>query len=414
MLQPGPPSIACETEPGDSELYAPEPDTLELDATFLKDIRLVNACAPPVAELLERLRQSSSEWRDTVDALTDLIFMVDAQGRVVRTNRTLEHWGLGSVRTVVGTELHALAHPECRDPACYLRRAWRCFRERSELHKPHVVETEDPELGRFLEVTLHRIDHGVGSCANRSFAVVVLRDNTEIHRERLRQWHRDQTQTLETVARGIAHEIGNPLAAMKTSLQVLHGNFDTFDEEKKRLYVERILEGTNRVWSIVEHVLHGRGRQVERLQAICVRDTLRRVHSMFCDQASTQGISLAVSPPAVTAYLLAEPTALDEVLANLLSNAFEACGPSADVAVSVQVEPDAIRLMVKDTGCGISHHNLGKIFQPFFTTKSRGSGIGMTHVAHLMEQMDGRIELESTEGVGTEVILTFRRAGSPP
>ena len=407
MQHPQPPG--GDSNPSDRLPYGCEFDTLELEAQFLSALNLPKS-DPSTNELLNRLRRSSTEWRATVDALDELIFMVDKHGKILRTNRAVEHWGLGSVRKVLMQPFHETVHPDCHDPYCYLKRAWCALAAQDQPSGPRVVETEDRELKRFVEATLHRIvdtESSPESAASRSFAVVVLRDSTEIHRKRMQRWHRDQSETLETVVRGLAHEIGNPLAAMKTSLQVLNGNFDTFDDEKKRLYLRRILEGTDRIWSIVDQVLRQGGRQIGALEAVPAMSTLGRIMDRFADQASTSEVQLKAVKGDTDLILRADPRALDEVLTNLYKNALEACSPGDWIQVELCEEADRGHLVLQDSGCGIEPHDLRKVFQPFFTTKARGSGIGMTHVAHLMQQMGGSIEVDSCPRVGTKVRLTF-------
>lgn len=384
-----------------------EPDTHELEVEHLAALVYENRLGPSTEELLDRLRRSSSEWRATVDALDELIFMVDASGTILRTNRAFELWSLGSVRDTGERHWHDSVHPGCEHEDCYLRRAWRSFRRQELSLHPFVAEAEDAELGKYVEIVLHRIADPSSMEFQRSFAVIVLRDVTEIHRKRLQQWQQDQSEALSSFVRGLAHEIGNPLAAMKTSLQVLSSNFDAFDDAKKKAYLGRLLEGTNRIWSIVDQILHRGGRGIGAVRPVPLHSAATRARDVLVDQAAGRGVDLRTEASApLQGY--ADADAVDEALLNVLQNALEACDPGDLVTIHVRPRGEWAQILVRDTGRGIPRQDLGKIFQPFFTTKTDGSGIGMTHVAHLMHQMGGRIEVDSSEGRGTEVRLSFR------
>ncbi len=388
------------------DLVDPGPQALDLDSRRLEELLLAASLTPAVADLLARFRRSCSEWMATVNVLDELIFMVDDQGLILRANNVLEQWGLGSVESAVNRPLHEWLHPGCDNKHCYLLRGWRSVSESTEAGmKLRGIEVEDPVLERVLEVGWHRIPDLEEEAGGR-FVVVVLRDITDLDRERKRLFQRNQDEVLDYMARGLAHEIGNPLAGVKTSLQVLASHYETFDEKKKQVYLKRILDGTERIWSIVHRVLN-RGASLGRLQKVEAHAAFERLWGIFIDPARAAGVTLKLDDePGL--MLHASSAAVDEVLANLLTNALEACGEGDQVSVTAQSHENEVVVTVQDTGCGISPGDLGRIFQPFFTTKSSGTGIGMARAAFLMRSMGGLIAVDSREGVGTKVFLTFR------
>lgn len=128
---------------------------------------------------IEHIKQ---EWESTADALPQLICLLDATGAVVRTNRIVEQWGLGRVAAVKGRSLHALLHPGCTQPDCYLKRFVEAAHDRLAQGAEAHCQAEDPALGRHLDIRLraHRPRSAAGMPQGETFAVAVVADITEL------------------------------------------------------------------------------------------------------------------------------------------------------------------------------------------------------------------------------------------
>lgn len=360
---------------------------------------------------LERLQRVSSEWAATIDSLVDLVLLIDSRRQVVRANRTLERWGLGSILDVAGRDLHDLIHPSCSEKSCYLLEFWDRVESSSDAYKLIDFQGYDPSLRRRVSLSVQRVVFEGDQSIGEDLVTVVLRDVSDEYADTLLDTRRGELQALTGVVRGLAHELGNPLAAMKTSIQVLIRNFSTFSEEKRRDYLRRMLDGTNRLQGIIDRVLREKSWEAHRREPIRVSDLLRRMSELFSDEMQKRQIQFSIRQQDPELFLQADRTAVDEVLVNVLKNAIEASQPGSPIVVDCLAEGNQIRLCIKDRGRGIDARSLERIFQPFFTTKSRGSGLGLALANRLMEEMGGRIEVESEEGVGTLVALRFRRSG---
>lgn len=354
----------------------------------------------------QQIAIASQEWRATLDALTDLVVLVDRRGRIRRVNRTAEIWGLGALREIPGRPFHEVLHPNCPDGRCYLLERWRRLEEDGELRGLLEQEVEDAHLGLRVRLTARRIE-GVPAAPESPYAVLVLRDVTVHHHRRLALSRRDWLESMSHLVRGLAHEIGNPLAAMKTSVQVLAKNFDQFPREKKESYMLRIVDGANRIQAILDRVLRHQRWKIERRDPVPVRPVCDMVSALFAEDLRERRIDLTIDGADDGVLLLGDATAVEAVLAILVSNAADACREGGRVKISVFQEEREVRIEVHDNGCGIPAQDLERVFQPFFTTKPQGSGVGLSHAHHLMEQMGGRIEIKSAEHQGTLVTLVF-------
>jgi PAS domain-containing protein len=102
--------------------------------------------------LFEIMRQAKQEWEATVDSLPQLICLIDAQGKIIRANRTVERWGLGRVINVRGRALHELLHPNCHARACYLASFWAEASDKLAQDLPAQIRAYDSVLGRDLHI----------------------------------------------------------------------------------------------------------------------------------------------------------------------------------------------------------------------------------------------------------------------
>lgn len=134
-------------------------------------------------EIQAAIARAKQEWECTVDALPQLVCLLDRTGHVVRANRVVEHWGLGEVAAVAGRNMHALLHPACTDPAC----EWRVRVASAWAHLQHgsvpEFELEDELLARTISVDLRRLPSGPnGRVQDKTFAVMVVADVTDLRR----------------------------------------------------------------------------------------------------------------------------------------------------------------------------------------------------------------------------------------
>lgn len=152
-------------------------------------------------QLFTRVERAKQQWEAAVDALPELICVVDQEARVVRANRTVERWHMASVKAVAGRELHELLHPECKH-ACSLHALLMAGTQQATAGAPEDREFYDPWLGRHLRIRLRRVD---GLYTERApYLVVIMQDVSE--RKRMETLLADQMARLEAV-NAISHLI---------------------------------------------------------------------------------------------------------------------------------------------------------------------------------------------------------------
>ena len=132
-------------------------------------------------ETLQLIERAKREWETTVDSLSQLICLLDREGKVVRANRTVTRWGLAQVTKVKGKNFHELLHPDCSNPDCYLTSCWTQAWDKLAQSQPVECEADDEILKRSLHIQIRRISAaqaGERNGAASNFAVVVVNDIT--------------------------------------------------------------------------------------------------------------------------------------------------------------------------------------------------------------------------------------------
>ncbi len=210
------------------------------------------------------------------------------------------------------------------------------------------------------------------------------------------------------MAAGWAHEVRNPLAAITGSIELLKQGLNP-DGTNKRL-MEIVLRGKDQLENFVRNFLM-LARTVpaarEKVDINRIIDEIQEALQIDKDWNDTIKIKKILSGD-VSVY--ANKEQIRQVLNNIINNAVEAMEEGGLLSIGTRVVQTAgkkkyAEIVVSDTGCGIKEEDLNKIFEPFFTKKTRGTGLGLAIVNHLVEGYKGKIEIESTEGKGTRCRL---------
>jgi C4-dicarboxylate-specific signal transduction histidine kinase len=195
------------------------------------------------------------------------------------------------------------------------------------------------------------------------------------------------------LAAGLAHEIGNPLAVLSGYVDVLREPGVPAAERDEAL--ARMARELDRIHIIMRDLLDFSRAPAAAAGAGDVGAALQHVGQLLAPQERFRGVDLEVDLPAALPAVAIETDALTQVLLNLMLNAADAMGGSGRVRVTVEVEEDALILVVDDSGPGIAADVAASIFEPFFTTKAagEGTGLGLAVCDHIVSAGGGGISL---------------------
>lgn len=227
----------------------------------------------------------------------------------------------------------------------------------------------------------------------------------------------EQSQQLASIgqlAAGVAHEINNPLALINETAGYMKDVYSfaqaSIDQDEIMEHIDSILEATERCGTITRQLL-GFVRQFDiKIREIELDRMIDNVLTFHKKEAEYRDIIITTSYPDKPILMKTDSGKLQQILVNLVTNAFHALDDSGCLNISADViESHQVQIVIKDTGCGIPEHNIEKIQEPFFSTKQEdgGSGLGLSITYGLVKKLKGSIHVESTEGVGTVFTISL-------
>jgi signal transduction histidine kinase len=236
-------------------------------------------------------------------------------------------------------------------------------------------------------------------------------------RERTREFVRAaRLAGLGTLAAGVAHEINNPLASIASCAEGLQRRLarDELDAGEAREYLEIIAREAYRAHEITQRLLDFAREGPSERAACDPAKTVEELAMLLRHRMEGRGVHLAVDCKSGL-QVLANVSALKQVLLNLLQNALDASPPGGRVLLSCGRRGDELVLQVEDEGAGIPPEHLERVFDPFFTTKApgKGTGLGLAIVHRIVEDHGGRVEVESRPG-RTRFQVVLPLAGAVP
>jgi signal transduction histidine kinase len=217
----------------------------------------------------------------------------------------------------------------------------------------------------------------------------------------------ERLAALGQMVAGISHEIKNPLGIIRSTAELLGEMPDASDTQRRLSGV--IKEESTRLNQIVTEFLDFARPQEPNLQECQLEEIIEKNLSFIRPELEKKGIQVQDNLNGRSFRLRADHDLLYRAFLNILINAIHSMQDGGTIDIKVEEGRDAYRVEIEDTGCGISKENEDKIFNPFFTTKEKGSGLGLSIVRKIIEGHRGTIGIESIEGQGTKVQVQLPR-----
>jgi PAS domain S-box-containing protein len=241
-------------------------------------------------------------------------------------------------------------------------------------------------------------------------SLVYVEDITEKRNRETRLRRAENLASLTTLAAGIAHEIKNPLGAISIHLQLMQKKLAINEENADPViskYFGILNEEVDRLNHIVVDFLFAVRPMLLELREKNINPLIDELAEFIRAELEESRIRLLLELDEKLPPAFIDERYMKQVLLNLIKNAQAAMPNGGLLTIATQTSDNEIRISVCDTGVGISEENLKKIFDPYFTTKDNGTGLGLTLVFKIIREHRGEISVESREGEGTnfEIIL---------
>lgn len=367
------------------------------------------------------LQESEQRFRELYELAPLGYQSLDIEGFIIDVNQAwLDTLGY-SREEVIGKWFGDFLSPDFR---LNFKNRFPLFKERGSIHSEFEFFHKN---GHTLFIG---IDGRIGTDHRGKFKQThcILKDITEQHHyeeeiltlnAKLEQRVEERTKELKTIqdqlvrqerlavlgqlAGSVGHELRNPLAVIKNAVYFLNHVLPDTDE-KIKTYLAIIEQETQTSEKIINDLLDfSRIKSIER-EPFALADLVHQTLDRFPVPTS---IKLTCLIPEELPPAFVDPKQMVQVLGNLITNAYQAMPEGGELLISAASQDEKLTLMVKDTGSGISAENLLKIFEPLFTTKTKGIGLGLAVSKKLVEANEGLIEVRSTEGIGTEFKISL-------
>ncbi len=349
---------------------------------------------------LENMRSYTS---NVIESMTSGLVSLDADGHVATVNAGARAiLGLGS-EDVDGVDVDEVVGVE---PTADRREVNRVLTGETE-----ALETETRIVGKggavpvALSASSLRDEEG-----RRAGTVLLFQDLREIEELKEAVGRERHLASLGRLAAGVAHEIRNPLSALKGFAQFFRTKFKPGSEEER--YSDIMIEEVERLDRVVQELLDFARPVTPDRKPTPPNTIIEEALALVSEDAQFKRVAIEKKLLEGLPDVMVDPMQMRQAVLNVLLNAIEAMSEGGTLTIETAgADPadglSAVTLSVTDTGVGMSAEEVGKLFEPFYTTKPSGTGLGMTVVSRVVEQNGGRIGVRSAPGEGTTFSLVL-------
>ncbi|MCG7408553.1 ATP-binding protein [Paenibacillus sp. ACRRX] len=235
-------------------------------------------------------------------------------------------------------------------------------------------------------------------------AVGMMHDITELVQLRAEMGNMERLSLVGQMAASITHEIRNPMAVVRGFIQLMKQKSPGHLED----YYTIVMEELDRANSIINDFLSLAQNRIVEKESIYLHELIMNISPLLWADANLRGQEIQLELAEELPPLLLNPKEMKQLLLNLARNGMEAMTDKGILTIVTRYCNGHIELLVQDTGTGIPKAVVDKLFEPFYTTKAKGTGLGLPLCLSIVERHEGVIRVETKEGAGTTFIVAFK------
>ena len=377
-----------------------------------KDLHTTVEMALYKHEMGENLKESEERYRTLFEESRDAIYIISQEGKIVDFNQSMldlfgyareEMQGMDILEIYVNTDDRKKLLEQIEKKG---------FVKDYEL-KLHNKDGKD--MNCLLTSTVRRTSDGNISSYQGSIHDITVRKRAEqesikaknsaekalrqLRKVQARLIQRERLAALGELSAGVAHEINNPLHIISGHAQMLlmDGGLDSEMEETLKI-VEKQVERASR---ITNQLLNFSKRTEPEIVVLDINEALNNSFVLLKHQLAQESIKIVKQLHSEPVYLHADPAQLQQVFLNLITNASQSMPEGGTLIISTGVRDSDAEINFTDKGCGIPRKDLNRLFEPFFSTKEKGAGLGLSIVYGIIQAHKGSIKVKSKVGEGT-------------
>ncbi len=361
-----------------------------------------------IESYLRRLLKERSFFEQVFQTLVEGIVVTDMESRIVYINKAAHKLlGISLRQNLLGEPLVKVISDT------YLLQKIRDF----ELPEDNRVQSCDisvryprPAVYLLKILPLHEEDSG-----ETSSLVFIISDISETRKKEIERFRQQRLESLATLTAGIAHEIKNPLNALSIHAQllkhVLEEETDAFvHESKEYARIEQstdiILEEIRRLTRIVNQFITSVRPFKLQIKYRDITTLVEDVMETVLPDADKRGVDIQINPMPDLPMILVDEHLIRQALMNIIINALESVEEGkGKVTISTSCSEKWLFITISDNGKGMTDSEVERMFEPYFTTKETGSGLGLFIVYRIIHEHRGEIQIESEPGEGTTFII---------
>ncbi len=365
--------------------------------TLDKIVNRLDALGPDeLRQIFLRLAADKGLLQDVFDSLHDGLILFDSKGQARMANR--------AAAAIYGKPLHELLRVPFDELVGHTV-AWQELRGSGiAIRKDLQVNYPEPRHYNFL----------MSPVADGTEYLLLVQDDTEIRTRGEENAEAEQMNLLSYMAAAVAHEIGNPLNSLGLNLQLLKRKLAKLPE-RERAALEPLLETslgeTRRLDTLLRQFLQSMRPTTLRRGSVQLNELIRRVLDVLDPEIAPRGIAVHLDLAEKLPELSGDEAQLFQALYNLIRNAYQSIpGNEGGLYIQTAANDCDVRVVISDTGTGISPEVMGSLYEPFRTTKKKGNGLGLLIVRRIIKDHGGSLGFAGKAGVGTTVTITLPRA----
>jgi len=348
------------------------------------------------ASTLKALRANERKYRSIFEKSKDVVFITDDALNFKDVNE--------AVKNLLGYEKEEILKMNLTDLAQHdqqRKSLIHSLKNGQEVEDREVVLTTRDGEKRYCILTLAFEDNK----HEAKYVQGIIHDITNLKKIEKTTLQSEKLAAAGRLVRTIAHEVRNPLNNIMLSIEQMQ---QEIKDDQMQLYMSIIHRNSTRISALISELLHTSRPSENMLKKVPFQNIADDVIASSIDRLTLKRINLQVSYPEHAVYIMADREKLKLALLNIVINAVEAMEEQVGrLYISLQQVDSLAVLTIADNGCGISEENISKLFEPYFTHKRNGVGLGLTFTLNILQAHKANIEVSSNPGNGTTFIVTF-------
>ncbi len=333
-----------------------------------------------------------------VESIRSGLITVDLDGKIYTFNKTAE-------------EITGYRAEEVRGSSVYTLLGDIRLQIENALNSEHITETQSRYEVGFTTPDGFIVQLGYGisplyeETGEKSGLIITFQDLTEIRSMEESVRRKDRLAAVGRVAAGLAHEIRNPLGAMRGAIQVLESQTEKDSSQAKLMDI--ILRESDRLNNIITNFLSYARPRMSNFLEVDVREAIIDTITLLRHSPNVNGNhKLEADLPEKPVIISADITQLKQIFWNLSRNALQAMEDGGNLKVGLnKLQNNRVRITFSDTGCGMSREQVEQLFEPFSKSTTGGTGLGLSIVYQIIRDHNGTINVSSAENKGTKITI---------